>query len=274
MTKTEDRSGPGYVRGRHFTEYVEEVKRLKRSGLDREAEDLLLELVSATEAEAESEAWGVAPWYYEQLAVVYRKRGDVDQEVSILERFAAQPHAPGVMPPRLLERLRKARSEVHGDINDNPQSLDRPALEESSPNERVAAALRHQTLLRRDYLIITCDVQRNYYVQFPHPGDEPGLPESLYAEAVSNEFLDENASLGPEEEEVLGQLGWHPPRTPPNASVSNWWREFKLPSEAAFEQVARAVVETLRSVYDYAGGGLFIETTDQGGSPVFIEIAD
>jgi hypothetical protein len=107
--KAEDSSGAGYVRGRHFTAYVEEVKHLRRSGLDREAEHLLLELVDATEAEAESEGWGVAPWYYEQLAILFRRRGEADKEISILERFEAQRHAQGVMPPRLLERLQRAK---------------------------------------------------------------------------------------------------------------------------------------------------------------------
>ena len=75
-----------------------------------EAERLLLELVEATESENEIERLGVAPWYYEQLAISYRKRGDIRSEVQILERFARQKQAPGVMPPTLLNRLEKARA--------------------------------------------------------------------------------------------------------------------------------------------------------------------
>jgi hypothetical protein len=108
----EERSGPGFVRGRHYTEYFEEVKELRRSGREEEAESLLLELVEATEAEANSQGLGVAPAYYEQLAILYRSRGDGAREVSILERFAQQKHAPGAMPPRLLERLEKARTRL------------------------------------------------------------------------------------------------------------------------------------------------------------------
>ena len=66
---------------------------------------MLLELVKATEDEAMVERWGVAPWYYEQLAILYRKRRDPLREVEILERFARQEHAGGVMPPELLARL-------------------------------------------------------------------------------------------------------------------------------------------------------------------------
>lgn len=106
----EDPSGPGFVRGRHYTEYVEEVKELRRAGHEAEAEKLLLELVDATEAEAQAQRWGVAPWYYEQLAISYRKRKDYLSEIAILERFARQVHAPGAASPQLLERLAKARA--------------------------------------------------------------------------------------------------------------------------------------------------------------------
>ena len=108
------RSGPGTVRGRHFTEYVETVKELRRQGDEEAAEHLLLELIDATEAEAHAEGLGVAPWYYEQLAILYRKQGCPEKEVAILERYAAQEHAPGVSPPKLLARLEKAKAKLRG----------------------------------------------------------------------------------------------------------------------------------------------------------------
>jgi hypothetical protein len=52
----------------------------------------------------------VAPWYYEQLAILYSKRGDKDAEITVLERYAAYPHAPGPSPPRLLVRLAKKKA--------------------------------------------------------------------------------------------------------------------------------------------------------------------
>jgi hypothetical protein len=99
----------GRVRGRHFTDYVEDVKQMRRDGDDGRAERLLLELVDATEGEARATGQGVAPWYYEQLAIIARKRKDGAAEVAILERFARAPHAPGVGPRKLAERLDKAR---------------------------------------------------------------------------------------------------------------------------------------------------------------------
>ena len=74
---------------------MEEVKQLKRDGKLQEAEALLIELVKATEAEDREDRRGVAPWYYEQLAIIYRKRKDYASEVRILERYAKQKHAPG-----------------------------------------------------------------------------------------------------------------------------------------------------------------------------------
>lgn len=100
---------PGFLGGRHYTEYVEEVKGLKRAGRLDKAEELLLMLVGAVEEEARAQGWGVAPWYYEQLAVIYRKRKDYAAEVSILKQYMNQPHAPGVGPHKLSERLKKAQ---------------------------------------------------------------------------------------------------------------------------------------------------------------------
>ncbi len=100
---------PGYYNGRHFTTYVRDLDNLKKSGNFAELEKLLFELVKATEAENAVNGMGVAPAYYSELAILYRKQKEYSKEVSILERFANQKHAPGVMPAKLLERLGKAR---------------------------------------------------------------------------------------------------------------------------------------------------------------------
>lgn len=86
---------PGFVEGKHYTTYVEDVRRLKREGNSAAAERLLLRLVDAIEAEAHANDWGVAPWYYEQLAVMYAKRKDLHAEKGILERYERQIKAPG-----------------------------------------------------------------------------------------------------------------------------------------------------------------------------------
>jgi len=94
----------GLVDGKHYTEYVELVKQLKRQGkLDR-AEALLLRLITAVEEEAEAENWIVAPWYYEQLAIIYRKQKDETKELEILKRFTSRTHEEA---HPLSDRLRK-----------------------------------------------------------------------------------------------------------------------------------------------------------------------
>lgn len=97
------------VDGKHFTEYVDEVKRFRRDKKNDEAIGLLLRLVDATEADSIANGCGVAPWYYEQLAICYRKLGRLDDEILILERFSQQRHAPGVLPPKLLARFQELR---------------------------------------------------------------------------------------------------------------------------------------------------------------------
>ena len=104
---------PGLYRGRHYTEYPDQVRSLKRAGRLEEAERLLLGLIDAVEAESRAERLGVAPWYYEQLAIVYRKQKNRVREQEILERFARQRHAAGVKPAKLLQRLRA----ITGDLD-------------------------------------------------------------------------------------------------------------------------------------------------------------
>ena len=52
--------------------------------------------------------WGVTPAYYEQAAMVYRKRKDYAAEVDILQRFAQMEHCLGSKVDKLLVRLERA----------------------------------------------------------------------------------------------------------------------------------------------------------------------
>ena len=97
--------------GGHYTDYVECIKQLKAEKKNEEAIKLLLKLVDETEKEAkiQGEGWGVARWYYEQLAILYRKEKQYENEVCVLERYVGQPKAPGSGPKKLAERLIKSR---------------------------------------------------------------------------------------------------------------------------------------------------------------------
>lgn len=99
----------GYLNGRHYSEYIMEVEQLFRQKEFDKAEHLLLALIQVIELESVAMDCGVAPWYYEKLAILYRKQRRNKDEIDILERFANQKHAPGVKPAQLIERLRKLK---------------------------------------------------------------------------------------------------------------------------------------------------------------------
>ena len=89
-------------------EWCEIVKDHKRNGRYDEA---LIILEGCMRVE-EAHSGGVAPWYYEHAAIIHRKRLDRDAELAVLRRYAAQQHAPGAKPPKLLERLAKLEATV------------------------------------------------------------------------------------------------------------------------------------------------------------------
>lgn len=95
----------------HYTSSIEKIKQLKLEGKQQEVLGILIEAVEATEAESKFAGgdWGVAPWYYEQLTIIYRKEKQNQQEIEILERYAAQPKDPGAKPEKLAQRLVKAK---------------------------------------------------------------------------------------------------------------------------------------------------------------------
>ncbi len=99
----------GAPKGNHHTDFVDRVEQLVQEKQYEEAIQLLRTLVDATEKEARKSGEGVAPWYYEKLAIIYRKQKRYEDEVSILERFEGQPKSPGALPKKLAERLIKAK---------------------------------------------------------------------------------------------------------------------------------------------------------------------
>lgn len=114
----------GFYRGRHYTTYVEEVKAFKRAGDYSRAEALLLALVEAVETEARVKRWGVAPWYYDQLALIYRKTRQPERELQIVERYASHWRPKdGPLPARAVAAIEKARRRAGQDALDQPRSI-------------------------------------------------------------------------------------------------------------------------------------------------------
>ena len=99
-----------YVPGQHVSAYFGEVQKLKRANRLEEAIATLLELIDATEEDSIFTGLGVAPAYYEELAIIYRQRKEFGKEIGILARYARQRHAPADPRQEILkERLEKAK---------------------------------------------------------------------------------------------------------------------------------------------------------------------
>jgi len=103
---------PGLIEGRHYTTYIEEIRALKRSGDNEGAARLLLRCIDATEAESRAERWSVAPGYYWELAVVYRKLGRLADEAGVLERYKREALQHGSFGGQFAERLAKVRAKI------------------------------------------------------------------------------------------------------------------------------------------------------------------
>ena len=101
-------SKAGFYNGRHFTEWAETAKDLKKNGDLNGAIVLLGHLIEATEAEATAQRDTPAPGYYMQSAIVFRKLKDPASEVAVLERYLNFPRVKGAADMEI--RLRKART--------------------------------------------------------------------------------------------------------------------------------------------------------------------
>ena len=113
ITVTLDKSY-GQVDGKHYTDHVRGYKDLKRDGKFDEACNLLKKLIKAAEREtAKFErkgcSWALAPAYYWELAIVYRKLQLYAKECKILERYINHSSAVQERIPGFLARLEKAR---------------------------------------------------------------------------------------------------------------------------------------------------------------------
>lgn len=127
---------PYELEASRITAVVENVQALKREGRLEEAIQVLLPQLDLWEKDAQAGLGGVAPWYYEQAAIIYRKLKRFDDEIAVLERFASQPHAPGVSPPELLQRLEKAKWKAA-----RRDGIDAPKPVFAKENAAVSAAL-------------------------------------------------------------------------------------------------------------------------------------
>lgn len=124
---------PGYLGEKHYLAFVEEVRKLKREGNFEIAKALLIRLLSAVEEESIITGHVKPPWYYNELAKIYRKQGDYESELSVLERYGYEKDGFHIFSDRmkkakrLLEKQREKMSTVS-------------VVRKSAPTVEIAAA--------------------------------------------------------------------------------------------------------------------------------------
>lgn len=99
----------GVVRGRHYTRHLDELAELKRTGRLDEAAGLVKELIDAVERQDDSDLGGSLGSYYHQAAIIQRKRGDLEAEAAVIERFLGRKRVVGDKN-EFRERLIKVRA--------------------------------------------------------------------------------------------------------------------------------------------------------------------
>jgi hypothetical protein len=136
-------------------------------------------------------------------------------------------------------------------------------MTEPTPEDLVADALKRLVDERQEFLIV---VRGPYFVQFAasysggreRQSDGPFwdlyAEHGLYAEAVSDWFLEPGDQLGAEGAERLGRLGWAAP-----TDGSNWTREFELKGQQDCAVVARDVIVTFVDGFRVTGPMQFEE---------------
>lgn len=81
----------GTVGGRHFTEWPDEIRALKREGQFQEALALCLACVEAAERAAMVDHSLMPPWFTEHAAIIYRKLQQHVNEIAVLHRYGVHP---------------------------------------------------------------------------------------------------------------------------------------------------------------------------------------
>ena len=94
------------VRGRHFVEWIPTLDAWRKEGRDHESIKLLLEIIWATERPEVARKFDYPPAYTKRAAIIFRKRGEYDNEIAILERYNRNAKKPD---PTFEARIAKAQ---------------------------------------------------------------------------------------------------------------------------------------------------------------------
>ena len=90
-----------------------------------------------------------------------------------------------------------------------------------------------------NFVVFTADPDKNYYIQFV--GEL--AHDSLFGEAVSNEFLELPYHLTPTQENKLRDLGWQ-------AGEGNFFQEWFASEDEDRQEIAQLVMQTFAEVYN------------------------
>lgn len=112
--RRKDERALGDVRGRHYTEWVQDIKQMLRRRDDDAALALLLECAIATATETVAGTVIAAPWYTERAAIIYHRRKNYVAGAALLRAYLAV--AQGVQAP-MRERLHKADALISATAN-------------------------------------------------------------------------------------------------------------------------------------------------------------
>lgn len=93
----------------NYYKYVDLIKQLIKENKDMEAEKILLKIIELNEINSFETGEGVAPYYYEELSKVYKKRKDRSRQVEILHRYLIQIKARGNLPKKIYEQYLKTK---------------------------------------------------------------------------------------------------------------------------------------------------------------------
>jgi hypothetical protein len=106
--------------------------------------------------------------------------------------------------------------------------------------EQIVAALRQIQDDGGDsnFVVFTADPLKNYYIQFV--GEL--AHDSLFGEAVSNEFLEPPHTLTAAQEARLRELGW-------KVGEGNFYQEWFASDDEERQEVAETVMQTFVDVY-------------------------
>ena len=91
-----------------------------------------------------------------------------------------------------------------------------------------------------NFVLFLADPAKNYYIQFV--GELSS--DSLFGEAVSNEFLEPAFALNAAQEARLFELGWQ-------ASEGNYIQEWFVTDDNDRLEIAQLVLQTLTEVYQF-----------------------